>query len=67
MARIFTSKQIADLAMAVGIVAHAVELQIHITQSRSAAWRQKSLLLANSIPLGGSLHAVITNLTRVLN
>ena len=45
-------EQVADLAMAVGVVADAVELQVGIAQARlRAPSSQNSLLLANSMPL----------------
>ena len=45
-------EQVADLAMAVGVVSDTVELQIRIAQSRFGSLAlQNSLLLANSIPL----------------
>ena len=44
-------EEIADLTVAVGVVADAVELQIDVTQTRFGSLAANSLLLANSIPL----------------
>ena len=47
----FYVKEVADLPVAVGGVADTVELQVDVTQPASAALRQNSFDLANSMPL----------------
>ena len=58
-------KQVAHLAVRVGRVANAVELKIHIPQSRFGSRAAKLLALRELNAVRGRLHAVVAHLARV--
>src|SRR5882762_6618049 len=58
-------KQVADLAVAVGVVADAVELQVGVTQSGFERLLRKFLALGEFDAVGGRLDRVISDLAGV--
>src|SRR5262249_8882336 len=58
-------KQVADLAMAVCIVSNAIKLQIGITQARFSRFPAKLFTLGELNTVGGSLNAVVSELTSI--
>ena len=60
-------KQIADLTVAVRIVADPVELEIHISQTGCGGFTAKFLALGEFDAIGSGLNTVVSNLARVLD
>ena len=60
-------EQVADLAMAVGVVADAVELQVGVAQARFERLLAEILALGELDAVGRRLHAVVAELARVAN
>ena len=58
-------KQVADLAVAVGVVADAVELQVGVAQARFERLLAEFLALGELDAVGRRLHAVVADLARV--
>jgi hypothetical protein len=67
MARSFHVKQVAHLAVAVGVVADAVELQVGIAHARFKGLLAKFLALGKLDAVGRRLHAVVADLARIAN
>ncbi len=61
----FHVEQVADLAVRVGGVADAVELEVDVTETRLGSGAAKFLALGKLDAVGGCLHAVITHLAGV--
>ena len=59
-------KQVADLAVAVGVVADSVKLEINVTQSGFSSFAAELFALGELNSVGRRLHTVVTNLARVL-
>ena len=55
-------EQIADLAVAVGVVADAVKLQVGVAQARLIRPPRKARILGELDPVGRALHAVVAHL-----
>ena len=60
-------EQIADLAMAIGVVAHAVKLQVNIAQASFGGFATEIFALGEFDSVGRCLNAVVTNLARILD
>ena len=60
-------EQVADLAMAVGVVPDAVELEIRVAQAGVEGLLRKFLALGEFDAVGGRLHRVVAYLARVAN
>ena len=58
-------EQVADLAVAVGVVADAVELQVGVAHARVEGLLAEFLALGEFDAVGGSLHAVVADLAGV--
>ena len=58
-------EQVADLAMAVGVVADAVELQVGVAQARFEGLLAEFLALGELDAVGRRLHAVVADLAGV--
>src|SRR5579863_2099122 len=61
----FHVKQVTHLAVAVGVVAHAVELQVGVPQSSFKGAAAEFLALRELDAVGGRLHAVVAQLAAV--
>ena len=60
-------KQVADVAVAVGIVPDAVKLQVSVAQTRVGRLARKLDVLRKADAVGRALHAVVAQLSRVLD
>ena len=60
-------KQIANLAMAVGVVANSVKLQVNVTQTSLSGFATEIFALGEFDSVGCCLHAVVTNLAGILD
>src|SRR6266478_2940865 len=58
-------KQVADLAMSVGVVADAIELQVRVAHAGFKSLLGELLALGEFDAVGGGLHAVVANLAGV--
>ena len=58
-------EEVADLAVAVRVVADAVELQVGIAHARFEGLLAEFLALGELDAVGGGLHAVVADLARV--
>ena len=58
-------EQVADLAMAVGVVADTVKLQVNVTQSSFSSFAAELFALGELDSVRRRLHAVVTNFARV--
>src|SRR5687768_7007007 len=60
-------EQVADLAVAVRVVSDTVELQVDVTQTRCSSFPAEFFTLRKLDSVRRRLHAVVTNLARVLD
>ena len=58
-------KQISHLAVAIRVIPNSIELKVGIAQARLERFPAKLLALGKFDPIGGRLHAVIAELSRV--
>src|SRR5687767_13635454 len=58
-------EKIADLTMAIGVVADAIELQVHVTETGFGRLATEFFALGELNSVGRGLHAVVANFSRV--